>query len=51
MSYSFSQGREVYKKSMLHVQSCCFADQTYCFLDLLVAVTVVIAKAPYYLHR
>ena len=31
---------------MMHVQSCCFADQTYCFFDVLIAVAVVLAKAP-----
>ena len=29
------------KKSVMHVQSCCFAYQTFCFLDVLVAVRVV----------
>ena len=33
----------------MHVQSCCFANQTYSFFDVLVAVRVVVAKAPYYL--
>ena len=28
------------------VQSCCFANQTYCFFSILVAVAVVVAKAP-----
>ena len=32
---------------MLHVQSCCFAYQTYCFLEVLAAVAVVVAKVPY----
>ena len=32
---------------MLHVQSCCFAYETYYFFDVLFAVTVVAAKAPY----
>ena len=31
------------------MQSCCFASQTYCFFDVLVAVAVVVAKAPQYL--
>ena len=31
----------------MQVQSCCFASQTYCFFDVLVAVAVVVAKAPY----
>ena len=35
------------QKSVLHVQSCCFANQTYCFFDVLAAVAVVVAKAPY----
>ena len=33
---------------MLHVQSCCFAYQTYCFFEVLAAVAVVVAKAPCY---
>ena len=41
----------MYKKSVMLVQSCCFAYQTYCFFDVLVAVAVtvavVVAKAPY----
>ena len=28
------------------VQSCCFANQTYCFFDVLAAAAVFIAKAP-----
>ena len=28
----------------MHVQSCCFADQTYCFFAVLVAVRVVVLK-------
>ena len=30
----------------MHVQSCCFAQQTYCFFDVLVAAAVVIATFP-----
>ena len=30
----------------MHVQSCCFPNQTYCFFDVLAAVAVVVAKAP-----
>ena len=30
----------------MHVQSCCFAQQTYCFFDVLVAVAVVVATFP-----
>ena len=33
---------------MMDMQSCCFADQTYCFFDVLVAIPAIIAKAPYY---
>ena len=32
----------MYKKSVIHVQSCCFANQTYCFFAVLVAVRVVV---------
>ena len=31
----------------MHVQSCCFANQTFFFFAVLVAVAVVVAKAPY----
>ena len=31
------------QKSVMHVQSCCFANQTYCFFAVLVAVRVVVA--------
>ena len=34
------------QKSVMHVQSCCFANLTYCFFALLVAVAVVVAEAP-----
>ena len=34
------------QKSLMHVQSCCFANETYCFFDVLVSVPVVVAKAP-----
>ena len=34
---------------MMHVQSCCFANQTYCFfLAFLASVVVVVAKALYF---
>ena len=36
------QQRNVQKRVM-HVQSCCFAHQTYCFLDVPVAVVVVVS--------
>ena len=35
------------QKSVLHVQSSCFANLAYCFFDVLAAVAVVVAKAPY----
>ena len=31
----------------MHVQSCCFANQAFFFFAVLVAVAVVVAKAPY----
>ena len=34
------------QKSVMHVQSCCFANQTDCIFAVLVAVAVVVAKAP-----
>ena len=40
---SGNNGKEMYKKSVVHVQSCCFANQTYCFFAVLVAVRVVVA--------
>ena len=33
-------------KSMMHVQSCCFAYSTNCFFDILIAVTVVASSGP-----
>ena len=36
----------MYKKSVMHVQSCCFANpETYCFFAVLVDVAVVVAQA------
>ena len=32
---------------MLHVQSCCFTFQTYCFFEVLAPVAVVVAKVSY----
>ena len=32
--------------SVLHVQGCYYANQTYCFFDLLATVAVFVAKAP-----
>ena len=34
------------QKSVMHVQSCCFANQTDGFFAVLAGVTVVVAKAP-----
>ena len=31
----------MYKKRVMHVQSCCFVYKTYCFFDVLVVVRVV----------
>ena len=31
----------MYKKCVVHVQSCCFANTTHCFFYVLVAVRVV----------
>ena len=31
------KGKEMYKKSVMHVQSCCFALSSYCLFDFLVA--------------
>ena len=33
------------QRGVMHVQSCCFANETYCFFTVLVAVAVVVAKA------
>ena len=33
--------REMYTKSMMHVQSCSFSDQTYCFFDVPVAINII----------
>ena len=41
---SGNDGKEMYKKkSVMHVQSCCFANQTHCCFAVLVAVRVVVA--------
>ena len=31
------------QKRVMYVQSCCFANQAYCFFDILVAVGIVVA--------
>ena len=33
----------MYKISVMHIQSCCFAQHIYCFFDVLVSVTDVVA--------
>ena len=39
----------MHQKSVLDVQSCCFANETHClFEDVLIAVAVVTAYARYY---
>ena len=35
------------QKSVMHIQSCCFANLTYSFFDVFIAVAIIIAKAPY----
>ena len=39
------------QKSVKHLQSCCFAYETYCFLDVLVAVASLNLKVPYCQRR
>ena len=39
------------QKSVLHVQSCCFANQSYFFCGVLAAVAVIVAKAPTNLYE
>ena len=38
------------QKSVMYVQSCCFANliYTYRFFDVLVAIAFIVARAPYY---
>ena len=43
MLLSRNDSKEMYKKSAMHAQNCCFANQTYCFFAVLVAVRVVVA--------
>ena len=40
---SGNDGKEMYKKSVMHVQSCCFDNQTYRIFAVLVGVRVVVA--------
>ena len=37
--------KNMYKKGLMHVQSCRFANETYSFFAVLVAVAVVVASA------
>ena len=46
--YSCNNGKEMHKKNVMHVQSRCFTSLTYYVFDVLVAVAVVVAKAPYF---
>ena len=46
ITHSKQDPRNVQKRVM-YVQSCCFAQQAYCFFDVVVAVAVVVAKASY----
>ena len=39
------------QKGVMHVQSCCFANQTCCFFAVLVAVAFVVAKTLYQIRR
>ena len=43
------QGRQInVQKSVMHDQSCCFGQQTYClYFDVLVAIAVIVTKAPF----
>ena len=34
------------QKSVMHVQSCCFAYKTYCYFDVLVAIASLDLKVP-----
>ena len=40
---SGNDGKEMYKKSVMHAQSCCFDNQTYRIFAVLVGVRVVVA--------
>ena len=35
------------QKSVMHLQNGCFANQTYCFFEVLVAVAIVVSEGPY----
>ena len=35
----------------MHVQSCCFSSETYCFYDVFFAVRVVGSLSPYYKNQ
>ena len=38
-----TDGKEIYKNNVIHVQSCCFAYRTHCYFAVLVAVFIVVA--------
>ena len=40
---SVSHKAKKWKKSVMHVQSCCFAYSTYCFFDVLIVIAVVVS--------
>ena len=42
-------GKEMYKKSVMHVQSCCFASSSYCLFDFLVAAASLTSPLLYLL--
>ena len=41
--WSFQVIAKMVRKSVMHVQSCCFAHQTYYFFVVLVAVAVIVS--------
>ena len=48
MLWLCSDGKEMYKKSVMRIQSCLFANETYCFFAVLIVISTAIAKAPYW---
>ena len=49
-SKSCSDGKEITKKSAMHVQSCCLANLTFCSFDVLVAVAGGTSKNQFLLY-
>ena len=41
-------GKVMYRKKGLHARNCCFAYQSLCVFYLLVAIVVIVAKAPFH---